>query len=78
MSESKTIDGAYLSPKQKRAEVERGNTVLYPWAGNQKSLQFNASDIMLGSSRRYKAELELHPDWATDPDAVHKAKLIPT
>lgn len=71
------VDGSFLSPSKKRAEVEAGNTVFYPWGGNQKSLEINASDIMRGSSRSYKAELELAPDWHSDPDAMNKAFIKP-
>jgi hypothetical protein len=74
---SEIIDGAYLSPKEKRAEVEKGNTVKYPWAGNLKSLQFNASDIMLGSSAKYVIDIDYAPGYLEQSDLVHTAWIKP-
>lgn len=69
------IDGAYLSPTKKREAVERGDTVKYPWGGNDKTLQMNAADIMEGSSTPYVAWLEQNPDREHDIDAFHTAFL---
>ncbi len=74
----KETNGSFLSPAQKRAAVERGEAVFYPWAGNPKSQALNASDIMLGSSVGWTCELDLAPGWQEQSDLVHKAWIRPT
>ncbi len=71
------INASFLSPLEKRAAVDRGDTIFYPWAGNQNSLVRNAADIMGPSSTMYTTRLDLAPGWEREPDLVHKAWIIP-
>lgn len=71
------IDGARLSATQKRLAVERGDTVHFPWGGNEKSLAMHATELMERSQARWKCWMVPNPERATDIDAFHEAYLGP-
>lgn len=72
------IDAAYFSPHQKREALEKGQTIKYPWAGNEKTAKMNASDIMELSGSKQRYALEFIPSERTeDTYPVHTVILRP-
>ncbi len=71
------IDAANLTPDQRRAEVEAGNAITYPWPGTMKSLRLHAQHTMGDSTQKYEVNLNPAADYLSNPDAVHTAYIIP-